>query len=193
MKHLLRLAVCCLTFLLVQSQRKPCVSPSQLEGGRSVLDSDKRKQVYGSFSYDALGRRVRFVEQFVSESIYPMELLFLYKQSTGFRFHPHNKTCEKFPLTAPFPTMGIPPNSTFLTPYTLGGASVPEQGLALDMWSGICPDTGVTLMTSVTENGCLPVSLFYDIKDSGWIIVSYTSMTTGIRDPSVFTPPPECH
>ncbi|XP_067831798.1 ependymin-like isoform X3 [Heptranchias perlo] len=108
-----------------------------------------------------------------------------------YRFHPQNRTCEKSALRTPFPEIAIPQNATFSGQVYIGGSSAPGEGVLANFWTFAVGDYFYGL--TVTEFGCLLMSVFLQNKEGGWNLESFYDLTTGISDPSVFFPPSECN
>ncbi|XP_062372857.1 ependymin-1-like [Sardina pilchardus] len=116
----------------------------------------------------------------------------LYKEGVMYTIHRHDQTCEKTALSpSSFEPLGVPSDASFMSQIALGTLAYPQQGLLVNVWTGTFPDNSGYLM-SFTDVGCLPVSGFYQQKDRGMMILSYSDNVLGVKDPDVFVPPPFC-
>ncbi|XP_059811396.1 mammalian ependymin-related protein 1-like [Hypanus sabinus] len=191
MKLLATLPIFCLLALasaLDSPQR--CTSPDQIEGMVSVFLPLQFTGDYGMFSYDAINKRF-YSHFFLSkgEQTWQQVDILLFEKSVMYLYFPQNKTCLKAPLHAPFQKFGVPKNATLLGPSSIGTLQVPGAGLLCNTWNGI--EYGVYYITSFTDYDCFPI---YRVNVFGkfWYSETYMNITAGIRDPTVFTPPPEC-
>ncbi|XP_067831790.1 mammalian ependymin-related protein 1-like isoform X1 [Heptranchias perlo] len=194
MKLLAALAICSLSFLVTEGGKpEPCSPPKLLEGNKVILDPSKPFLEFGRFSYDAVQKRVYFGKQVMIgvEKFISVEEFFLFEQAIMYRFHPQNRTCEKSALRTPFPEIAIPQNATFSGQVYIGGSSAPGEGVLANTWTFAIGDDFYSL--TVTEFGCLLVSVILQNKEGGWNLESFNNLTTGIKDPSVFFPPSECN
>ncbi|XP_036403977.1 ependymin-like [Megalops cyprinoides] len=188
------LLVCLVLAVTTWAQRpKHCTSPPLLVGSLSVLGPKSDLGAYGKYTYDALGRRVRFFEvgSYKNQS-FQVDLLMLFAEGVLYEINWQNHTCTKKALKDHFQPMEVPKNATLLGQVILGSSSGFGQGLLVNTWSGEVPETEAKYMSTFTEFGCLPVSTLYHTEETGGVIVSFFNILIGIDDPQVFFPPPFC-
>ncbi|XP_016408748.1 ependymin-2-like [Sinocyclocheilus rhinocerous] len=99
-----------------------------------------------------------------------------------------NRTCQKNPLHP----LHIPHNASLQSQVVLGGSSAPGEGLLVNTWTGDVPETGGKYLATVTEFGCVPVSMLYYSARTDWIVTTYFNAVKGIEDLEQLIPPPFC-
>ncbi|XP_059811397.1 ependymin-like [Hypanus sabinus] len=192
MKLLATLPIFCLLALasaLDSPQR--CTSPDQMEGMVSVFHPVNFVDNYGNFSYDAINKRFYksvFVFRGGHQQWKQVDIL-LFQESVMYRYFPHNGTCLKSSLRAPFRKFGVPKDATFIGQVYIGSVDIPKAGVRTNVWSGA--EDNVKYMMTFTDVKCLP-QFRAKFQEDHWFSESFTDLVLGIRDPTVFTPPPEC-
>ncbi|XP_043931360.1 mammalian ependymin-related protein 1-like [Protopterus annectens] len=195
MQRLVLFVVCCSLLLVIQGQNpRPCDGPQRFEGKLITADPTKNYEFVANFSYDGIEKRERLAGKLITGSgeNLNVEFILLYKQHLQYIIFPHNSTCFKTPLTKPFMKAGVPKNATFVAKLIIGGTSDPRQRLLVNTWSGENKTEGVHYFVTVTEFGCLPVSLLTNMRQSGWVLTSFFNITLGIKNSGVFVPPRYC-
>lgn len=108
------------------------------------------------------------------------------------------KTCKKKPLKADFQPLKIPDQAQFIGQFVLGSSSGPGEGLLVNSWTGDISQGGKIFgknsawkslsffyeqnwfymkyptgkyFATVTEFGCIPVSIVYQDKQFGWTLI----------------------
>ncbi|XP_059211112.1 ependymin-like [Centropristis striata] len=171
----------------------PCESPGFMSGALTVSTQNEKLWSYAKYLYDAMGQRIRFMEIGNYENkTFTHDVLMLYKEAVMYEINDHDRTCKKSPLKADFPTMGIPKDATLLDQYVVGTSSGPGKGLLVNTWTGELPEKAGKYISTVTEFGCIPVSILYKTDQYGWIVLSYFNNVIGIPDPSHLNPPDFC-
>ncbi|XP_051502018.1 ependymin-like 1 [Myxocyprinus asiaticus] len=171
----------------------PCRSPPLLSGSMSVSAKDGQDWAFAKYRYDAFGQRIRLWEfgQHDSKSFH-LNMLFLFREGVVYTIDRRNKTCQKNPLHVAFHPSEIPRNASLLSQVVLGGSSAPGEGLLVNTWTGVVPETQGKYLATVTEFGCIPVSTLYYTAETGWVVTTYFNAVTGIEDPDQFIPPSFC-
>ncbi|XP_062892456.1 mammalian ependymin-related protein 1-like [Mobula hypostoma] len=191
MKLLAALPVFCLLALAsAQDSPQRCTSPDQMDGIVSVFVPLQLASDYGTFSYDAVNERV-YSNIFMNngKQTWQQVDILLFEKSVMYRYFPQNKTCLKGPLTVPFQKFGVPKNAMLLGPVFAGTPEIPRAGLLCNNWNVF--EQGNYYLMTFTDYDCFPL-YFMAANWKGWFSESFMNITVGIRDPTVFTPPPEC-
>lgn len=116
--------------------------------------------VFGNYSYDALGKRIRLKEAVSFDNrTFRFDALLLYKevmkiqqfnhinctlqnscqcvfQRVMYSINNRSRTCIKKPLNVDFHPLGIPKNASLLGQVVLGSSSGPKEGLLVNTWAG---------------------------------------------------------
>ncbi|XP_074518425.1 uncharacterized protein LOC141784487 [Halichoeres trimaculatus] len=172
---------------------QPCKSPPLLSGALTVSTQNEEMWVYAKFLYDALGQRLRLFEVASSENkTFTSDILVLYREHVMYQIFDNNRTCTVSPVEADFVPFGIPDGAFLLGQVVLGSSTGPGQGLLVNSWMGAVPGVGGKYMSTVTEFGCIPVSLAVQTKEFGWVLFSYFNNVIGISDPGLLNPPSFC-
>ncbi|XP_051566252.1 ependymin-like [Myxocyprinus asiaticus] len=171
----------------------PCRSPPLLSGSLSVSARDGQDWSFAKYRYDAFGQRIRLWEFGKHDNkSFHLNLLFLFRENVVYSINMRNKTCQKNPLQTAFHPLKIPRNASLLAQVVLGGSSGPGEGLLVNTWTGVVPETQGKYIATVTEFGCIPVSTIYYTEEMGWVVTSYFNAVTGIEDPNQLNPPSFC-
>ncbi|MCJ8749045.1 hypothetical protein PDJAM_G00171740 [Pangasius djambal] len=172
---------------------RPCRSPPLLEGSLTVATQNGGYSAYGKYAYDAILQRIRFGE-FVHHNNKTLikDALLLYQEHVMYLIDHKNKTCQKRKLMSQFHPMKIPCNSTLLGQVVIGSLSAPGEGLLVNSWTGETSEDQGQYILTFTEFGCLPVTVLFNRPEPGWIVMNFFNIIRGIKEPSVFFPPPIC-
>ncbi|XP_041635966.1 ependymin-like [Cheilinus undulatus] len=190
MKILVALA-CLLAGCLAQKPH-PCESPPLMTGALTVSTQNEKLWVYAKYLYDALGRRLRMFEfGTLNNKTFTADYLLLYREQVFYEINHENRTCKKSPLKIDFVPIGVPEGATLLGQGIVGSSSGPGQGLLVNTWWGDLP-TGGNYMSTVTEFGCIPVSVASKTQEYGWMVLNYFNNVIGITDPNLLNPPEFC-
>ncbi|KAM9449794.1 ependymin-like isoform 5-T5 [Clarias gariepinus] len=194
----MQLWLCCALLVFVAGgclaqKPRPCRSPPLYEGSLSMVGENGNSQVLGKYSYDALLQRIR-VGMFERDGNYTRvtDTLLLYREQVMYEIDYEHKTCQKQELMGEFQPLEIPPNFTFLAQMVLGSLSAPGEGVLVNSWAGeTTKNQGINVVT-YTEFGCLPVAFLFNAPTSDLVVYTFFNIILGIKDPSVFIPPPFC-
>ncbi|XP_060773064.1 ependymin-like 1 [Neoarius graeffei] len=187
--------LCCALLVFVAGgclaqKPRPCTSPPLLEGSLSVATQNGGYSIYGKYAYDAILQRIRFGEFVLYKNqTFVKDALLLYNEHVMYLIDSDKKTCQKQKLTSQFHPMKIPYNSTLIGQFVIGSLSAPGEGLLVNSWAG---ENQGQYMLTFTEFGCLPVSALFNRPKPGWIVTNFFNIIRGIKNPSVFIPPPFC-
>uniref|UniRef100_A0A3Q3E6G3 Ependymin-2-like n=1 Tax=Labrus bergylta TaxID=56723 RepID=A0A3Q3E6G3_9LABR len=158
-------ALACLLAGCLAQRPHPC---GKCERGRfkltqfSFLQSTQNEKlwVYAKYLYDALGQRMRLFEfGNLDNQTFTYDFLLLYKEHVMYEINHHNRTCKKIPLKVDFQPLGISKDASLLGQVIVGSSSGPGQGLLVNTWIGDLPNKEGKYMSTVTEFGCIPVSV----------------------------------
>jgi hypothetical protein len=98
--------------------------------------------------------------------------------------------CVKKTIGSSWKNIGVPDNSKFAGEVYVGSPAVSGVNIRASTWSYDFPDYAYFGMFS--EPSCLPLTEGYQGTTLGRVTKNYWDVTPGIKDPSVFTPRPEC-
>ncbi|KAI7814668.1 ependymin-like 1 [Triplophysa rosa] len=171
----------------------PCRTPPLLSGSMTVTAKEGQDWVFAKYRYDAFGQRIRLWEFGKSDSkTFHLNMLFLFREGVVYNIDYRNETCQKNVLHTTFHPSEVPHNASLLSQVILGGSSAPGEGLLVNTWTGVLPETQGKYLATVTEFGCIPVSSLYYTPQTGWVVTSFFNAVTGIEDPEQFIPPSFC-
>ncbi|KAM6909502.1 ependymin-like [Xenentodon cancila] len=174
---------------------QPCSSPSLMSGGLSVSTQSDKLIAFAKYSYDALGKRIRFSDfGGYGNKTFHLDVILLYKQGVMFKINNRDRVCVKKRLTADFLALEIPSDASLVGQVVVGSSSVPGEGILVNMWTGELhtKKERAKYMSSVTESGCIPVNILFSTDRDGWVAVSFFNNVIGIVDPQEFNPPSFC-
>ncbi|XP_034532433.1 ependymin-like [Notolabrus celidotus] len=171
----------------------PCKSPPLLSGGLYVTTQNERAFVLAGYLYDALGERFRIYETgTLDNQTFTYDYLLYYREQVVYQIDDKGQTCTKSPLKADFPFLGIPGDASFVAQTVLGDSSRPGEGLLVNTWTGNAAKQEERYMATVTEFGCIPVTIAEQTKEYGWVTTSYFDNVIGITNPDLLNPPSFC-
>ncbi|XP_030635320.1 ependymin-like, partial [Chanos chanos] len=172
---------------------QPCTAPPLLMGGFTTSSQNGEVMSTGKYTYDALGQKIRLF-QFGQYKNHPFnqDLLLMFNQGVMYKINWLNFTCTSVPMKTDFPPLQIPQTASFLNQVVMGTSSILGQGLLVSNWVGEEPAGQAKYMSTVTEIGCIPVSMMYHTPKTGWIATSFFNNIVGIDDPGKLLPPPFC-
>ncbi|KAM4565352.1 ependymin-like [Fundulus diaphanus] len=185
----------CLWVGCLAQRPQPCSSPPLMSGGLSVSTQNERLVAFAKYTYDGLGRRVRFSNiEFHDNKTYYLDVLLLYKQGVMYKINNREQTCLKRRLSTDFIPLAIPVDASLVGQVVLGSSSVPGEGILVNTWSGLLQTKkGIAkYVSTVTEFGCIPVSTLFSTDRKEWVAVSFFNNIIGLADPQDLTPPPFC-
>ncbi|XP_023804622.1 ependymin-2-like isoform X3 [Oryzias latipes] len=189
----LAVVLACFVVFCLAEKPLPCTSPPLLTGRLSVTTNDEKVGIFGKYLYDAVGQRVRLFEMgnFKGQT-FTADVLLHFTEAAMYEINDAKRTCKKSPLKADFQPLKIPQNAFRISQTVVGSSSVPGQGLLMNNWSGKLPDKTGDFLTTVTELGCIPVSLTYKTKEFGWVLADFYDNVIGITNPNLLEPPEFC-
>ncbi|XP_061768736.1 ependymin-like 1 [Nerophis ophidion] len=186
-------AFACFLATSLAQQPRPCTSPALLSGNMMVSTQNEKLWASIQYLYDAVGQRFRLHEMgYYKNHSFTYDGLLLFREAAMYEINNHDHTCKKRPLKVDFHPMAIPSNATLLGQAVLGSSSGPGQGILVNTWMGIIPKTGGRYVTTVTEFGCIPISVSYQTQPFGWMVTNFFNNIIGISDPSQLNPPAFC-
>ncbi|XP_062615336.1 mammalian ependymin-related protein 1-like [Saccostrea cucullata] len=172
-----------------------CCVPRQWEGTEGSAIGVVREGAPNSnfiqssvnIAYDAINQRVA-ATQYVDVDGYPLNVKIIMDYKNGVQYSINGTTCVRTTLP-PFQENCIPDNAQE-TQTTIGAG-----GKTLSLKSYVMVVGNLTVTSSVTEAGCIPVSESIVGHSPGQYIhmtTGYSGIVPGISDPSIFTPPFIC-
>jgi len=180
------LSVILLALVAAAVGQKFC-APVQWEGFEFNYDVERLFRGGFNISYDATNTRVRvYAREAQGNRQGTFETIALYATKTVYEIDHTTNQCVKRPLTEAFQPDCLPSNATLSHTATIGitlNANIFTIG---NYRSGFDAD----VVTTVANNA--PVeTVVYDTQ-IGLDHSSYWDVTTGIKNPAVFTPPSNC-
>ncbi|XP_066502303.1 ependymin [Hoplias malabaricus] len=194
MRAFLLLTLSLSVLLSVQAQKPHrCKAPPYLEGKLLVVSPEGKTAVFERFSYDAVEQRIRVIASGKegTQDVF-VDFLMLFREGFYYDINYHNKTCVKVPFSGDFIPIEIPINAQHTAQFVIGSLSAPAQGLLVNNWVGSLPELKANYSLSFTEFGCIPVSAYYNVENTGHVLSSYFDVVVGLENPDVFIPPSFC-
>uniref|UniRef100_UPI0037E84979 ependymin-like n=1 Tax=Semicossyphus pulcher TaxID=241346 RepID=UPI0037E84979 len=189
----LLVALTCFVAGCLAQEPHPCTSPPLLTGGLSVSTQNEKLFFYAGYMYDAIGQRIRLYEMGTMDNqTFTYDVLLHFREHVMYEINDKDKTCKKSPLKADFMPLAIPKDASLLGQFVLGSSSGPGEGLLVNTWAADMPDKAGKYLSTVTEFGCIPVSVLYHTDKFGWTVTSYFNNVIGLSDPSLLNPPSFC-
>ncbi|KAK2828480.1 hypothetical protein Q5P01_019514 [Channa striata] len=182
----------CMTATTHAEHHQPCHSPN-MTGFMSVMNLKGEVKAFGSFTYDATAKKLRFKsnDSQPTNTSQALDLLMFFEEGTLYEIDTKNQSCEKKTLQCTMHPLDIPDDATFVSEINSGSASILEEQLKLTMWKGSMLDNKGHYCMSVTS-GCLPVNVFYFTEPTSFFI-SITDVEKDIKDPDLLAVPFFCH
>ncbi|XP_036976523.1 ependymin [Acanthopagrus latus] len=170
---------------------QPCHSPN-MTGFMSVWTLKGDVKAFGAFTYDSMGKKLRFRsnESSPMNTSIGLDLLMFFDEGVFYEIDSKNQSCEKKSLQCSLHPLDIPDDASFHATYNAGSPSIEGEGLKVNVWTGSMAASKGRYIMSVTM-GCLPVSTFY-ICDSTTFLFSLADVETEIKDPDLLTVPSFC-
>ncbi|KAM9383712.1 ependymin [Pholidichthys leucotaenia] len=182
----------CLTATTYADHHEPCHSPN-MTGFMSVVTMKGEIKAYGAFTYDSVGKKLRFTSNdsnFLNASL-NFDLLMFFEEDVLYEIDTKNQTCQKKKLQCDMHPLDIPDDAHFFTTMHSGSRSVQGEGVKLNIWSGSLVNPKGSYFMSATM-GCLPFSTFY-ITETASLLICTAEIETGIKDPDLLMVPSFCH
>ncbi|KAM8835077.1 ependymin [Synchiropus picturatus] len=183
--------VCWTATTLADHHHHPCHSPN-MTGHMSVVNSKGEVKGVGSFTFDTTARRLRFKtnDSISVNTTHSLDLLMLFDEGIFYEIDSKNQSCEKKSLHTTVHPLDIPDDATFITTMNIGSAVIEGEGLKINIWTGLLPDSKVAYTKSVTM-GCLPLSSLY-YYESGALTFTFMNIEMEIKDPEQLAVPSCC-
>ncbi|KAM4611767.1 ependymin-1-like [Polymixia lowei] len=166
---------------------QPCKSPT-LTGSISVSALTEKKWLLASYMYDAAGQRLH-IKDLKQAGNATLDVSLLFTEGVLYRIDEERQKCSKEALDTSFQPMVIPAAASLIGNVVFGVLSEPGQRLQSNTW--LANDTG-SLVYSVTERGCIPISILSQSDRYGWVIISFFNNAVGISDPAQINLPDFC-
>nr|XP_033506429.1 ependymin-1-like [Epinephelus lanceolatus] len=170
---------------------QPCHAPN-MTGFMSVISLKGEMKAYGAFTYDSMGKKLRFRsnESHPTNTSLGLDLLMFFDDGVFYEIDSKNQSCEKKALQCTQHPLDIPDDATFVATVNCGSPSIEGEGLKANVWTGTMSDKKGHYSMSVTM-GCLPVCTLY-FQESSSFIISLTEVEIEIKDPDLLTVPTFC-
>ncbi|KAM6907403.1 ependymin [Xenentodon cancila] len=181
----------CLTDTTHADHHHPCHSPN-MTGVMSVMSMKGEIKADGTFTYDSMGKKLRFRsnESHPTNTSLGLDLLMFFEQGFFYEIDSKNQTCEKKKLDVALNPLDIPDDAKFYITVTSGSRSIEGEGLKVNIWTGSIPDIKGYYIMSVTM-GCLPLSMFY-FSESTPLLFNNMEVDLEIKDPDLLQVPSFC-
>ncbi|XP_059206940.1 ependymin [Centropristis striata] len=181
----------CLTATSHADHHQPCHTPN-MTGLMSVITLKGEVKAFGAFSYDSMGKKLRFRsnESYPTNTSIGLDLLMFFDEGVFYEIDTKNQSCEKKALQCTLHPLDVPDEATYLSTLNIGSSSIEGEGLKVNIWTGSMADSKGKYSMSVTM-GCLPVSTFYMCESSSFLI-SIMDIETEIKDPDLLLVPSLC-
>ncbi|KAE8287861.1 Ependymin-1 Ependymin I [Larimichthys crocea] len=181
----------CLTATTHADHHQPCHSPN-MTGTMSVMNLKGEAKGYGAFTYDSMGKKLRFIsnESFATNSSVDVDLLMLFDEGLFYEIDSKNQSCEKKQLQCTLNPLDIPDDAKFHATVQPGNPSIEGEGLKVNMWTGSMPEVKGGYSMFVTM-GCLPMTSFYFFESTSFVI-SNMDIELEIKDPDLLVVPSFC-
>ncbi|XP_034406465.1 ependymin [Cyclopterus lumpus] len=181
----------CLTATTHADHHQPCHAPN-MTGFMSVISLKGDVKAFGAFTYDSMGKKLRFRsnESYPTNTSLGLDLLMLFDEGIFYEIDSKNQSCEKKTLQCTQHPLDIPDDATFMSTVNSGSPSIEGEGIKVSVWRGAMADMKGHYCMSVTM-GCLPVYTMY-FHESSSFIVSLTEVEIEIKDPDLLAVPSCC-
>jgi len=149
-------------------------------------------RAYGAFTYEAMGKKLRFRsnETHYSNISHCLDLLMFFDEGIFYEIDSKNQSCEKKSLQSTLQPLDLPDDAAFHSTVVHGSPSIEGEGLKVSEWTGTIPDTKGRYSMSVTM-GCLPVTTFYFTESTSFII-NLLDVENELKDPDLLAVPSYC-
>ncbi|XP_027888326.1 ependymin-2-like [Xiphophorus couchianus] len=183
--------MCLTTTTHADHHHEPCHTHN-MTGFMSVMNLKGETKAFGSFTYDSVGRKLRFSsnESHPADTSLDLDLLMLFDEGIFYEIDIKNHSCEKKKLQMPLHPFDIPDDAKFHSTVTTGSSSIKGEGLKVNIWTGSLTNMKGSYSMSVTT-GCLPVSTFYFTETTSFFF-SNMDVKLEIKDPDLLVVPSIC-
>lgn len=184
--------VCLTVTTSADHHHHPCHTHN-MTGLMNVMNLKGEIKAAGSFTYDSIGRKLRFRsnESHPTNTSLGLDLLMFFDEGIFYEIDSKNQSCEKKKLQMTLHPLDIPDDAKFYSTVNTGSSSIEGEGLKVQMWTGSLTDMKGSYSMSVTM-GCLPVSTFY-FTETTTFLFSNMDVELEIKDPDLLVVPSICH
>ncbi|XP_076606333.1 ependymin [Chaetodon auriga] len=181
----------CLTATTYAEHHQPCHSPN-MTGVMAVMTLKGEVKACGAFTYDSMGKKLRFRsnESSPTNTSLGLDLLMFFDEGIFYEIDSKNQSCVKKTLQCNLHPLDIPDDANFHSTITSGSPSIEGEGLKVNVWTGPMPGSKGHYSMSVTM-GCLPVSTFYFTESTSFLF-SQMDIELEIKDPDLLVVPSFC-
>ncbi|XP_070838964.1 ependymin [Chaetodon trifascialis] len=181
----------CLTATTYADHHQPC-HPPNMTGVMAVMTLKGDVKACGAFTYDSMGKKLRFRSNDSSpfNTSLGLDLLMFFDEGIFYEIDSKNQSCVKKTLQCNLHPLDIPDDANFYSTVTTGSPSIEGEGLKVNLWTGSMPGSKGHYSMSVTM-GCLPISTFY-FTESTSLLFSQLDIELEIKDPDLLVVPSFC-
>ncbi|XP_067653035.1 mammalian ependymin-related protein 1-like [Haliotis asinina] len=192
-----------LVLTFVSSAWAGCCMPKQWEGlqsemGQTVTNGKAAMiLVTNAISYDGTNSRISLLVNSTAGSVVTVtRVIQNFNKGTQYNIDLLTNKCTKSKITGSITPACVPDNAVYAQSLYFGGGKNQLPGDTY-VWKQKSPTVSVDIALTVSKDGndCYPVGevAFGTANDAQLLeTVGFMNITKGIRDPSVFTPPPSC-
>ncbi|XP_012722508.1 ependymin [Fundulus heteroclitus] len=186
------LVLVCLTATTRADHHQPCHTHN-MTGLMSVMTLKGEMKAFGAFTYDSVGRKLRFKsnESHPTNASLDLDLLMFFEEGIFYEIDSRNQSCEKKKLQMSLHPFDIPDDAKLHSTVTTGSSSIEGEGMKVSIWTGPLTPMKGSYSMSVTM-GCLPVTTFY-FTDTTSFLFSNMDVELKVKDPDVLVVPSFCH
>ncbi|XP_017291345.1 ependymin [Kryptolebias marmoratus] len=171
---------------------QPCHSHN-MSGLMSVTSFRGEVRAVGAYTYDSMGRKLRFRsnESHPTNSSIGLDLLMFFEEGILYEIDSKNQSCEKKKLQMTLHPLDIPDDAKYSSTVTSGSSSIEGEGMKVNVWVGKLTSIKGSYSMSVTM-GCLPVTTMYFTETTSFLF-SNLDVELEIKDPDLLVVPSFCH
>ncbi|KAK7482189.1 hypothetical protein BaRGS_00026538 [Batillaria attramentaria] len=175
--------------LAAAQDSKPCETPSQWEGSYVRTDYEKTFSQAARIGYDETEKRVRETEEIdIDNERDYYDVLYLHNMNKEYRLNLRTRKCNTTTLSRPWLPFGLPSGAVYDVVYDVIGPV--DTNVVSVRFSGTL--TEGDFVGTVSFPDCIPIDFGFYSNHTGFVHTRFFDITTGILDPTVFHPPPEC-
>ncbi|XP_039260136.2 ependymin-1-like [Styela clava] len=182
--------------VVVFAQERACVAPKQFESRLYQYDHYTNFYRKGRMIYDAVGERVRFIEETAENQTRPSEdILILFRERKEYTLDLKTGKCVTSSPKMDFRPIGVEPGYKHAEDLIIG--SIPEEGVEISVWYMTENSTDVqgTFISEFTRHDCIPFyHEFEGMMHGGKMHYHRTYYDVTLREikPEDFNVPKEC-
>ncbi|XP_064595528.1 ependymin-related protein 1-like [Liolophura sinensis] len=188
------------TVLAGVTAQAPCCFPAQWEAFAGILegyylpstDTPGEVEGYDWVSYDYVNKRLMSNLSLVTDNDTPIRGVVIIDFKKGRRYDIFGNNCTSKIYKGDIPKNCVPDNANSTGPSYFGAGN---NKLVFNSFQFLYNNLPVFM--TFTQRDCIPVSetviggIAPGIK--GFVGITYTGLTVGIKDPRVFEPPKDCY